>query len=72
MDTDREAACAAIPAPASVSGPLVRYVWRRDIIGQPCGAIYRLHGKSRRACFFLMHGQRSAAGNTADEIRRLR
>jgi aminoglycoside 3'-phosphotransferase-1 len=72
MDMNREEACAAVPAPASISAQLIGYEWARGTIGESGGAVYRLHGKADAADLYLKHGKAAIADDITDEMVRLR
>jgi len=69
---NREKACAAVPAPESISAEFIGYKWARDTVGESGGAVYRLHGKENAPDLFLKHGKDSFADDITDEMVRLR
>lgn len=72
IDINREKACAAVLAPASISAELIGYKWARDTVGESGGAVYRLHGKVNAPDLFLKHGKDAYADDITDEMIRLR
>jgi aminoglycoside 3'-phosphotransferase-1 len=72
IDVNREEACAAVPAPPSISAELTGYKWARDTVGESGGAVYRLHGKANAPDLFLKHGKNAFADDISDEMVRLR
>lgn len=48
------------------------YEWRRDMVGESGGAVYRLHHKAGGPDLFLKHGKDAVADDITDEMARLR
>lgn len=72
MDDNREAPCAAVQTPASLTPLVAGYAWARDTIGQSGGAVYRLFDHPSAPDRYLKHGRGVVAEEVIDEMVRLR